>query len=565
MGHARERVAGGRVDAREQLLEGSARGSRWLRLQIDVDRSLTQHRAALEIDDEQPAEQRAGERRAIGEHLGKTPLCGTEHGHEAGVVEERELASGVRALRPPSLSQHRREGRAELRPGRGAWAAAAEGGQGARGLDVEERQARADHLLGTRLLHERVGDEGEALVEALEAGGEGEERSRSRRARAPAVPAAGRAALTGPARREPEAEEQGEREDPHGSYCSVPRTPSHAMNETLRDLPILVTGATGLVGGALCERLLGGGARVTALVRRRARAGDLEAKGARLVEGDLGDEDALVEASAGQALVFHSAARSGDAGDVAGYLEDNLEGTRRLFEACARAGVSRFVHLSTISAYGFSPPPEVTEKTPIEPFVGHYPYAVSKVRAERLLGELSSVSDTELVIARVGSVYGPGSAHWTLRPARLLSQGPVGMLLVDGGQGLHNHVYLDNLVDALVLLGQHPDAAGETCNVTDGATSYRAFFGAYAARMAEGRARTRSVSKAQALALAFVVEQAAALARKPPLITRIAVRLLCRKSVISSEKLRALGWTPRVSLDEGMDACARWLHEQGVL
>lgn len=329
-------------------------------------------------------------------------------------------------------------------------------------------------------------------------------------------------------------------------------------------MQVLLTGATGFVGGRLAERLLDEGAHVTALVRDPGKAAPLAKRGARLVEGSLADRDALARACAGAPTVVHCAARATDWGPMEAFLRDNVEGTRNLAEAALAAGCPRFVHLSTISVYGFEAPPVVTEDTPVPVLGQAYPYGESKRRAEGVIADLGG-RGLETVVLRVGSVYGPGSTQWTLRPAKL-ARSPLGLVLVDGGRGLLNHVYIDNLVEGIRRAMEHPAAAGGLFNLTDGEPStYRAFFEHYA-RMVRGEgAPMRDLGRRPAMALAWLMERVGEGLGRPVPITRIAVRLLMRRSDIRSDHaMRVLGYDPAVDLAEGMAACRAWLSELGL-
>ncbi len=326
---------------------------------------------------------------------------------------------------------------------------------------------------------------------------------------------------------------------------------------------VLLTGATGFVGGRLAAHLIGEGARVTALVRSPSRAGHLLDAGVELAVGDLAARDVLAVACSDVEVVIHAAALASDSGPVQAYYRANVTGTQELARAALAAGVERFVFLSTISVYGLRPPSVADETTPVGDIGGDYPYAASKVVAERAL---AAVRGMDVVIARVGSVYGPGSSQWTARPVRVMRTPVVGMVRVEGGRGLHNYVYVDNVVDGLLACASHPDAPGRTFNLTDGVVTYAEFFDYYAQMIAAGPPPMRDLSRGQARAIAYVAERVAAARGATPLLTRVAVDLLCRRATFPSARARdILGWNPRVSLDDGMAACERWLGDEGLL
>ena len=137
------------------------------------------------------------------------------------------------------------------------------------------------------------------------------------------------------------------------------------------------------------------------------------------------------------------------------------------------------------------------------------------------------------------------------------------MELIDGGEGLCNHVYVDNLVDAYILAAENDDLAGEGYIISDGiGTSWRDFFGRYA-QMA-GAGPLPSISREQAMLKA--ADQEAEARDRAPALTRTGVTLMTRKAVFRVDKARSeLGYVPRISLDEGMCLTEAWLREEGCL
>jgi nucleoside-diphosphate-sugar epimerase len=139
------------------------------------------------------------------------------------------------------------------------------------------------------------------------------------------------------------------------------------------------------------------------------------------------------------------------------------------------------------------------------------------------------------------------------------------MMLINGGTGLCNYVYIDNLLDATLAATKQDESVGEVYLVSDGmAVIWKEFFGYYA-KMA-GKPNIRSVPKWLGKAIALGMEVTSKLGGKPPKLTREAVGFLTRKACFSIEKARRdLNYQPRISLEEGMKLTEQWLREAGYL
>ena len=254
------------------------------------------------------------------------------------------------------------------------------------------------------------------------------------------------------------------------------------------NLRALVTGASGFIGGKLAERLsLEWGLEVRAMVRDPEKAARLHHLPVTVETVDLLDTAGLRRITSGCDIVFHCAAVTSETGDWKLFHQANVKGTRNLVDAARQARISKFIHLSSVAVYGLDPPEMVDEALPCQ--LSGNPYADSKIGAEKEVWDAYH-RGLPTVIVRPTNVYGPDSYTWTIRPVELLRSGR--MFLVDGGTGICNHLYIDNLVDALVLAAKSDTALGRAYQITDGhPVTWREFFGSYAEMM--GRKRIPSV------------------------------------------------------------------------
>lgn len=189
-----------------------------------------------------------------------------------------------------------------------------------------------------------------------------------------------------------------------------------------------------------------------------------------MVVGDIGPDTQWSTALAGVDCVVHCAARvhlmrESASDPLKAYRQVNSEGTRRLAEAAAAAGVGRLVFISSVKVMG-----ETT--APGRPFRGDDvpcpadPYGQSKWEAEQALQAVASQSGLEVVVVRPPLVYGPGVRANFLRLMHAVQRGwPLPLGAVDNRRSM---VALDNLVDLVAVCVHHPDAAGQTFFVSDG-------------------------------------------------------------------------------------------------
>lgn len=319
-------------------------------------------------------------------------------------------------------------------------------------------------------------------------------------------------------------------------------------------MKVFVTGALGFIGRTLLERYRSAGAEVCGI----DRAADA---GLGVVAGDVGDPTSWQDRLRGCDLVFHTAAIVSVVAPEEAIWRVNVLGTRRVLAAAAAAGVGRFVHLSSVAAFGFDFPDGVDEQYPLRTNGNHY--VDTKVAAEQVVLQAHAAGEIACSIVRPTDVYGPGSRPWTLLPVEMIRSGQ--FLLPERGRGIFSPVYVDNLIDGLEAIGSRDEASGQVFILGDGVgVTTNEFFGHYARML--GRGPIRSLPTPLAVPLAELAGRALTAIGRTTEISGESMRMLARRGSYSIAKARrVLGYEPKVDLAEGIQRTERWLAERGLL
>jgi nucleoside-diphosphate-sugar epimerase len=318
----------------------------------------------------------------------------------------------------------------------------------------------------------------------------------------------------------------------------------------------LITGATGFIGSHIAARLLKEGHQVRVLCRKESVKKLLPelAASAQIALGDLKDRASLDRAVQGATHIYHCAGQVADWGSDLEFNAANVQGTEWLLESASRHGIERFVHLSSIAVFGVPSPESFSDESPYGP--GLDPYSRTKIEGEKLVlnAYKGAYQNKNLPVAvlRPAVVYGPRST-WLEEPLRMIQKGK--MFLLDRGNGSCHPCYIENLLDAAILVSEHPAAVGQAYIVgDDDPISFARYFQGVASLADQGPIK-RSIPLAIARAMATTFETTARLTRSNsrPLLTHTAIDMVCTRSKMSMNKIRReLGFRPRYRFDEAI-------------
>jgi nucleoside-diphosphate-sugar epimerase len=321
---------------------------------------------------------------------------------------------------------------------------------------------------------------------------------------------------------------------------------------SLAQRKIFVTGASGFIGRAMTERFRVLGAEVTGV--------DLRADADRnVIAGEITKPEQWSAALDGVDTVIHTAALLGAAFPLEQAWQVNVFGTSQVLRAAIDAGVRRFVHFSSVAAYGFAYPDDVDEMYPIH--VNGDVYTDTKVNSEAVVLAAHAANEIDVTVIRPGDVWGPGSV-WVRSPIAEMRK-PTGFPLPNGGKGIFSPVYIDNFIDGLVLAIASDEAIGQIFNITDGVGVRCSDYFGRLAEMCNGTIRTMPMVVAAPLADA-VGSVLRRFGQKTDLSAGT-MWLLNRPGTYSIEKAqKVLGYQPLVSIDVGMARVAAWIRDEGI-
>jgi nucleoside-diphosphate-sugar epimerase len=311
---------------------------------------------------------------------------------------------------------------------------------------------------------------------------------------------------------------------------------------------IVVTGATGFLGGALTRRLNGLGIDVVALGRDRAKLAALEAHGVRTMVLDLATGAPLPDIEA-DAFV-HCAALSSPWGSRAAFHRANVVGTRAALTIARAARIRRFVQISTPSVYfRFRDQIGVREDAALPSPVNAY--AATKREAEDLV---LAAEDLDPIVLRPRGIYGPGDT--TLLPRLIAVARKRPLPLMNGGRAATDLTFIEDVVDAAyAAVVAKPQQTQRIFNISGGEALKVRDIAERAGERANCAIRWRRMPPEAVFAFARLNEAVCAMLphRPEPLVTAYGAALFAFTQTLNIEAAaKHLGWTPRVRFDEGL-------------
>jgi nucleoside-diphosphate-sugar epimerase len=323
----------------------------------------------------------------------------------------------------------------------------------------------------------------------------------------------------------------------------------------------LVTGATGFTGGHLCERLASEGYAVRALVRDPSRSAELRGWGVEIAVGDLRDRQSLERAVAGTDVVYH----------IGGIFRQeniprremmavNAQGTKDMLDAAIKAGVQRFVHCSTIGVHGDVKHPPADEETPYAP--GDH-YQESKVQGERVALQYMHEGRLPVVVFRPGGIYGPRDLRF-LKLIKAIERG--WFVMLGSGRVLYQMIYIDDLIDGILLCGQKKQAVGNVYILTGSEpVPLNQFVRMIADVLSVRLSRLRFPVMPVYLAGLLCELICQPMGINPPLYRRRVDFFRKTRSFDISKARKELGFEPRTDLKTGIQLTVDWYRKADLL
>ncbi len=331
-------------------------------------------------------------------------------------------------------------------------------------------------------------------------------------------------------------------------------------------MKILVTGASGFLGGHLIDELSKKGYSVRGMVRNPAKAGRLRELGVEVFYGDLTLHDTLYSAVKGVDAVVHLAAYYTFVGSKKLYRLVNVDGTRALAEASLKAGVKRFIYCSTTEAIGPVRNPPGDELTPPNP---QFEYGRSKLAAEEVVRDLGS-KGLDYTIVRPSGIYGPRNvndvAYWFIM--NVAKGGVFSKFMVGDGNYLVQFTHVKDVVEGFTLVLENPEVSSrQTYIISDeNAYTYREVY-QILAELLDKEPPKYTIHPILAKGLLAFTEIYDRLRGGDNLMLRMKIvdAVTTHRAYRIDKAKKELGYRPQYDLRRGLRDTIKWYRDNGYL
>ncbi|MHC1681107.1 MAG: NAD-dependent epimerase/dehydratase family protein [Methanomassiliicoccales archaeon] len=323
---------------------------------------------------------------------------------------------------------------------------------------------------------------------------------------------------------------------------------------------VLVTGATGFLGGHLIEELAKGPHVPVCAHRQGSDTSRIDRLGLEKVVFDLTDRDSMLQALKGMDAVVHLAAYYTFTGKKEMYDKVNVKGTGDLLEACKEAGVKRFLYCSSTEAMGPIASPPGDEDSPLDP---QYEYGRSKAKAE----ELVRTSGLDWTILRPSGIYGPSNVDDVAYYFITSFKGLASKFIIGSGKNFIQFVHVKDVVQGFVKALDRPASVKGIYIITQARPyTYEEVYRVLANIFQQKEPRWR-VSKPLAKLMMLPIEGInLLLGRENFLYRRETVESVTSDRAFKIDRARRdLGYEPVYDLPEGMAETVAWYRENGYL